>query len=125
MQKDDAYWLMVSYVVFFTLSAYVGFKAIEMVGVQMVWAERYEWYKVAETLGGVALGLAAVFYVKKDKARNEYYESSISELRKVTWPTWLDVKRMTVIVCVVVAVFAVVLGAFDYVWAEALKILLT
>ncbi len=125
MQKDDAYWLMVGYVVFFAVSAYIGFKAIEMIGIQMVWSERYEWYKVAETLGGVTFGGLITLYVKRDKARNEYYESAISELRKVTWPTWMDVKRMTIIVCVVVAIFAVILGLFDAAWSGALKFLLT
>jgi preprotein translocase SecE subunit len=125
MQKDDAYWLMVGYVVFFAISAYVGFKAIELVGIQMVWSERYEWYKVAETLGGVAFGGLLTVYVRRDKERGAYYEASIAELRKVTWPTWTDVKRMTLIVCVVVAVFAVILGIFDAAWSNALKLLLT
>jgi preprotein translocase SecE subunit len=125
MHKDDAYWLMVGYVVLFALATYIGFKAIEMVGIQMVWTERYEWYKVAETFGGVVIGGALTWYVKRDQERNQYYEAAIAELRKVTWPTWPDVKRMTIIVCVVVGVFAVILGAFDFLWAEALKLLLT
>ena len=42
----------------------------------------------------------------------------------MTWPTAPDVKRMTLVVCVVVAVFAVILAGFDMIWAKALKLLL-
>lgn len=37
----------------------------------------------------------------------------ISELRKVTWPTWEDTRYLTLVVVVVAAAFGVFLGGVD------------
>lgn len=127
MHKDDATWLNVGYVCFALITAYCGFKAIETLGIQMGWAERYDnWYPMVQTFGSVVIGAICGVYVRKAKngENHEYYLASIGELRKVTWPTWPDVKRMTIVVCVVVAFFAVVLGIFDIIWAKALNLIL-
>ncbi|MGI6176489.1 MAG: preprotein translocase subunit SecE [Christensenellales bacterium] len=44
----------------------------------------------------------------------------ISELKKVTWPTKKEAAKYTATVVVFVAVFAVILGAMDYVLATGL-----
>jgi preprotein translocase subunit SecE len=125
MSKDDNTWLNVAYICFALLIAYVAFKAIEMAGIQSAWIERYEWYYPAAQLGSLVIGALTTFWVRRDKNRNEYLLSSITELRKVTWPTWSDTKRMTLVVCVVVGIFAVILSIFDFAWARVLKVLLT
>jgi len=86
MSKDDATWLNVAYVVFLVLAAYVGFKAIETLGLQTGWVERFEWFSIVSTLGGVVIGIIATVIVRTDAERHEYLLSSIAELRKVTWP---------------------------------------
>ena len=43
----------------------------------------------------------------------------------MTWPSVEDTKKMTVIVVVVCAIFAVILAAFDVVWAKLFRLLLT
>lgn len=43
----------------------------------------------------------------------KYVEDSRAELRKVTWPTARDTRRATIMVLIIVAVMAVVLGAVD------------
>jgi preprotein translocase subunit SecE len=45
-------------------------------------------------------------------------------MRKVQWPDWENTKKLTMIVCVVVAVFSVILTVFDLAWAKLLKLLL-
>jgi preprotein translocase subunit SecE len=125
MSKDDATWLRVAYAAFGLLMYYVFYKALETVGIQTGWGERFEWFAYAETLGGIALAVACTWYLMMDKERHDYLLASVGELRKVTWPTWADTKRMTVIVGIVVGIFAVILGAFDFVWSQILKRLVT
>ncbi len=126
MNKDDTTWLNIGYVVFALIVAYVGYKFIETVGVQMSWVERYdEWYPYLQTFGSIVCGAAGFMIIRGKKDRYDYHLAAIGELRKVSWPTWPDTKRMTIIVCVVVGVFAVILAIFDVIWSRALELLLT
>ncbi len=124
MSKDDATWLNVAYVTFLLISAYLAYQAIELVGIQTGWVERFDWFGYAATVAGGAAGIAAAWFLRSDAERHEYFLSAIAELRKVSWPTWPDTKRMTVVVCIVVGIFAVIVGIFDLIWAKALKSLL-
>ena len=126
MQKDDSYWLKVVYVAFTALVFYVSTKAINTIGIQTGWVDRYDdIFKVATPLGSVLIALGAIFFLAKDKKRSEYFLASIGELRKVSWPTVADTRRMTVIVCVVVGIFAAILAVFDIIWAKALSLLIS
>ena len=124
MSKDDATWLNVGYVCFLLVASYVGFKALETLGIQLGWLERFEWYTMAASAGSVVIGVAATWFLRSDAERHEYFLSAISELRKVSWPSTSDTKRMTIIVCIVVGVFAVIVSVFDVVWAKALNLLI-
>ena len=124
MGKDDATWLNIAYVCFAALVAFFVYQAIETTGLQTGWTERYQWFAVGSTLGAVIVGSLMGLLIKGNPDRHNYYLAAIGELRKVAWPSWADTKRMTLIVCVVVGIFAVLLGAFDYVWAWVLKGLL-
>lgn len=124
MSKDDAAWVNVAYVIFFVLASFVVFKAFETLGVQTGWAERFEWYAPTQVALGLVLGGGLTFALRKDQEKYDYFLASIGELRKVTWPNWSDTKRMTIVVCVVVGIFAVIVSMFDLVWAKALKLLL-
>jgi preprotein translocase SecE subunit len=126
MQKDDSYWLKVAYVAFTALVFYVSTKAINTLGIQTGWIDRYDnIFRVATPLGGVIIALLSIFFLAKDKSRHEYFLAAIGELRKVTWPSLPDTRKMTVIVCVVVGIFAVILAMFDFVWAYALNLLIS
>lgn len=124
MGKDDATWLNVSYVIFMFLSAYVFYKAVEMAGIQFALVERYDWFTFAATGISVVAGAAVMVALRSSTERNEYYLASIGELRKVTWPSWADTKRMTIVVAVVVGFFSVVLSVFDVLWSRLLKMLI-
>ena len=55
---------------------------------------------------------------KDDKPRREgrlkrFIRETTGELRRVSWPTWPEARRMTFIVIVVMAVMAVFLGMVD------------
>jgi preprotein translocase SecE subunit len=121
MAKDDATWLNVAYVTFFLIMGFIGYKAMELLGIQMGWVERYDWYGFLSTAVAAAFGIGLTLYLRSDPERHEYFLASIGELRKVTWPSWPDTKRMTIVVCIVVAIFAVIVGIFDAAWAWTLK----
>ena len=47
-----------------------------------------------------------------------------SELRKVTWPTWDDVRNLTIIVIAVSMMVGVALGAIDAVFEQLFRVIL-
>ena len=61
-----------------------------------------------------------VFFQKIGKG----FKGMISELKKVTWPTFGKVMAQTGVVLVVVLFFLVVIGAFDAALTQLLKLLL-
>ena len=124
MAKDDATILKIAYAIFALCVAYITYNLAQMIGIQTGWSIRYEWYQKIQTVIAIAAAGLVIFTLKKDKERESYLLSSISELRKVTWPTWLEVKRMTIVVFIVVAFFAVMIGIFDLVWTKALNLIL-
>ena len=124
MEKDDATWLNIFYVACAFISAFVFWKAIEMLGIQMNWIERYSWFKIAQNLVAVGLGVGSALVFRANKERHEYMLASIGELRKVTWPSMPDTRKMTIIVCWVVGIFALVLAGFDWIWGKILGLLL-
>jgi len=125
MTKDDSTWLNVAYGVFALCVAFVAWKTLQTAGVRLGWLERFDtWFPTASAVGSAIVGGAAAFYLRSDRERHDYFLSSIGEMRKVAWPSVDDTKRMTLIVCVVVFIFAVILAVFDYAWAHALKLLI-
>ncbi len=121
MEKGDRYWLNLCLVLFAALVAYIVFLAAETVGIATDWSNRYSWYKtVCYGLGLIVGPLVAIGLVAKE-AHREYFLACITEVRKVTWPSAEDTRRMTIIVCVVVAVFAGIMLVFDTGWSAVLK----
>ncbi len=122
MQKDDATWLNAAYIVFGVCVAFVIWKALQTTAIQMGWYERIDtWFPFASTGVSAIVGIGATWYLRSVAERHDYFLASIGELRKVTWPSADDTKRMTLIVVVVVALFSAFLTAFDWICAALLK----
>ncbi len=95
------------------------------IGLKLGWLERYEaGFNVGSAVAAVALGVLTTWLIARNQERHEYLLASVGELRKVHWPDWEHTKKLTLIVCVVVAFFSVVLTVFDMAWAGILKFLL-
>jgi preprotein translocase subunit SecE len=125
MGKDDATWLNICYVLFALITAYVGYKAIATAGIQFGWTERYDsWFPLFNNIFAIVVGAASAIWLRISAERREYHLSAIGEVRKVSWPSFEDTKKMTIIVAVVVAVFSVILSVFDIVWAKILQFVL-
>jgi preprotein translocase SecE subunit len=53
--------------------------------------------------------------------RGNYFADVVSELRKVVWPTWDELRRMTGIVLLTVVLLAAIIGLADLVLSIAVK----
>ncbi|MFK7873396.1 MAG: preprotein translocase subunit SecE [Oligoflexales bacterium] len=126
MQKDDETWLKMCYVMFGIIVAYVCSKALGSASDYFRLAERYDsWFPVAKPVICALLGVFAFWVMGRDPDRKAYHVSAIAEARKVTWPTAEATQKMTWIVAVVVGVFSIILGAFDFVWSLVLRAIIS
>jgi preprotein translocase subunit SecE len=122
MSKDDATWLNICYIAFGGVVAYVCFKAILTLGLQTGWSERYdEWYPMLNNMMGLILGAGGAWWMQSSVDRREYHLATLGELRKVIWPGPEDIKKMTWIVAIVVAIFAVILAVFDILCSKLIQ----
>lgn len=53
--------------------------------------------------------------------RSNYFADVVGELRKVVWPTWDELRRMTGIVLVTVVILAAIIGLADLLLSMAVK----
>ena len=62
--------------------------------------------------------------VKKPNAIRRWWKETIGELRKVSWPTVADARRLTVIVLLVMVFTAILLGTLDFGFSKIITALL-
>ena len=60
---------------------------------------------------------------KEPNAIVRYYRETVGELKKVVWPTWPEARRLTLIVLLVITVMAAILGSADYLFTQAIRVL--
>lgn len=65
---------------------------------------------------GLAIAVLLTLYLKK--RYNTIAMEIGNELSRVTWPTWSETKLSTIVVIIVTIIIALILGGFDYVWAQ-------
>jgi preprotein translocase subunit SecE len=51
---------------------------------------------------------------KKQNALQRYFSETTGELRKVSWPTWLEARQLTILVIIVMVAMGLFLGLVDY-----------
>ena len=67
--------------------------------------------------------MAKVQAVKEPNALVRYYRETVGELRKVVWPTREEALRLTGLVLLVIIIMSTILGIFDLLFAELIKLL--
>jgi preprotein translocase subunit SecE len=60
---------------------------------------------------------------KQPNAIQRYFNETIGELRKVTWPTRKEATNLTIIVIVVTVGMGMFLGFFDFVYSKIFALL--
>ena len=61
---------------------------------------------------------------KKENAIQRYFRETTGELRKVSWPTWPEARRLTVLVLMVMVVMGLFLASVDALAKELLNLML-
>jgi len=61
---------------------------------------------------------------KEPNAIQRWYRETVSELRRVSWPSRSEARSLTVIVIVVMVIMAIILGGLDWVFFRFFAILL-
>ena len=61
---------------------------------------------------------------KKPNAVQRYFRETSGELRKVSWPTWPEARRLTILVLLVMVLMGIFLGLIDLIGREGLNALL-
>ncbi|MBE0681320.1 MAG: preprotein translocase subunit SecE [Anaerolineales bacterium] len=61
---------------------------------------------------------------KSENAIQRYFRETTGELRKVSWPTWPEARRLTWLVLVVMVVVGIFLAGMDFVAVELLGLVL-
>ena len=51
---------------------------------------------------------------KKQNAIQRYLNETTGELRKVSWPTWMEARQLTILVIIVMVAMGIFLGLVDY-----------
>ena len=51
---------------------------------------------------------------KWENAMRRFFRETIGELRRVSWPTWPEARRLTIIVIIVLVFMALFLGLVDW-----------
>ena len=64
------------------------------------------------------------WFQRKISALGRWIRGMKSELKKVVWPTWAQVRNNTLVVIVVSIIFAVVIGLIDYLAYQGILALL-
>ena len=76
-------------------------------------------------LGQLLAMLAAVAIaigLRRNERIHDYAMEVGQELSKVTWPTWKDTKRATIVVIVTTLIIASILGLLDLVWGAVSRL---
>jgi preprotein translocase subunit SecE len=60
---------------------------------------------------------------KKPNMLAQWWRETIGELRKVSWPTVQDARRLTIIVLAVMFIMSAVLGILDWVFSTLVSLL--
>ena len=71
--------------------------------------------------GVVALFVGVSLY--RNERVNTLANEVSAELKKVAWPSPKEVKQATIVVIVMTLISAIILGVFDYVWANLTDII--
>lgn len=89
-------------------------------------AKKFNWVNFIVTVVFVAIlaVIAVVYYVKNTEKVKEFWRGYRGELKNITWLSKKELKRSTIVVCVIVIISVVVIALFDYVFSNAIWLLM-
>jgi preprotein translocase SecE subunit len=103
-------------ILYMVLSSFFGF-VIELFGSSANVAVLGNNFRLGHLLG-MTVSIATAVMLRKNEKVHAYAMEVGTEISKVTWPTWKDTKRATLVVIVTTVVVSIVLGLLDLVWSS-------
>jgi len=61
---------------------------------------------------------------RSENAIQRYFRETTGELRKVSWPTWPEARRLTILVLIVMVLMGAFLGMVDAIGREMINFLI-
>lgn len=108
-------YLALGFLLFMTLDRVLGalFYAVEIPNPGVI-GSRF----TLVSLIGLVVAVGAAFVTYRNPRANEFSHEVVTELRKVTWPSRKETQSSTVVVIITTIIIALILGLFDFIWAE-------
>jgi preprotein translocase subunit SecE len=75
------------------------------------------------TVGAALIAVVATTYYYRRESTYTFVNEVTTELKKVTWPTWPEVKVATIIVIIMTIISSMILGLFDFVWGRVTSLI--
>ncbi len=75
-----------------------------------------DWIATPQAIIAFAIAAGAALIVRRNQKSNQFLNEAVTELSKVTWPPNKETVVSTGISCVLVAICALILFAFDSLW---------
>ena len=69
---------------------------------------------------GVLIIVGAVYCIKNREKVGKFLRSLKSEFKKISWSSWKDVRKNTLVVVVVVVAVAIVIGGVDFLFSRGI-----
>ena len=69
---------------------------------------------------GVLIIVGAVYCIKNREKVGKFLRSLKSEFKKISWSSWRDVRKNTLVVVVVVVAVAIVIGGLDFLFSRGI-----
>ena len=69
---------------------------------------------------GVLIIVGAVYCIKNREKVGKFLRSLKSEFKKISWSSWRDVRKNTLVVVVVVVAVAIVIGGVDFLFSRGI-----
>ncbi len=70
----------------------------------------------------VSIGILSFVILEFNKKITVWADEVVTEIRKVVWPSRKDTTGLTIVTCVMVVVSGLILGVFDFVSTESVKL---
>ncbi len=70
----------------------------------------------------MVISIGVAIWLRRNEKVHTYAMEVGSELSKVTWPTWKDTKRATLVVIITTLVIAGLLGLLDLAWGALTRV---
>ncbi|MCC6278801.1 MAG: preprotein translocase subunit SecE [Oligoflexia bacterium] len=124
MTEDNKKIVTISFVLGAVLVGYVS-RLLLQVGAQSVSVlARWESNDYVSNFFPVLVGLAVFLALQLNSKAQEFGDSVVSELKKVTWPSKNDTGVMTIVVVITLIISGVLMGMYDAVAAYLVRLLL-